>query len=367
MGPVRARLAPTGRAAKNAAMPPSPERRAWRELLLLYGATLVVTAGLTLLQGSVAWVRGYTLVVVAAVFLYLPIEVLHRTGRDPADFGIHRRRPWRGAAFALLVMLATLPPYFVGFHVWQTQWLGREAAPAEVRLDRWPVELHDAPRATRLAPGEVRLFSADGRLWLRWHLPAGQRFEARIEGEGPLEPRTGPVERAGDALRVEAGSDGQVTFSAPGPSLALHLRAGGDRLPPERLKLGTGALPADANPYRAERGYWWLLNLILVQLLLVALPEEVFYRGYLQTRLDKLVGRDVRVLGVSVNLHSLVLTSALFAIGHFVTIPSAHRLAVFFPSLLFGWMRRATGGIVAPVLYHAACNLSVELVSLAYG
>ena len=30
-------------------------------------------------------------------------------------------------------------------------------------------------------------------------------------------------------------------------------------------------------------------------------------------------------------------------------------------------MRRATGGIIAPVLYHAACNLLVEFASLHYG
>ncbi len=33
------------------------------------------------------------------------------------------------------------------------------------------------------------------------------------------------------------------------------------------------------------------------------------------------------------------------------------RLAVFFPSLAFGWLRSATGSIVAPVFFHASCNL----------
>ena len=123
---------------------------------------------------------------------------------------------------------------------------------------------------------------------------------------------------------------------------------------------------ADENPYRAERGYFWLLNLILVQLLLVALPEEVFYRGYLQSRLDGLIGRDRRILGVEINVASTVLTSALFAIGHVITIQSPTRLAVFFPSLLFGWMRRATGGVLAPILFHAICNIAVQFLSQFY-
>ena len=130
--------------------------------------------------------------------------------------------------------------------------------------------------------------------------------------------------------------------------------------------MGTALVAADAAPYRAERGYLWLLNLILMQILLVALPEEVFYRGYLQTRFDHAFGRDVRVLGVSVNIASLLATSALFAIGHFLVIPSPQRLAVFFPSLLFGWMRRATGGVTAAVVFHAACNVLVEMAGRFY-
>lgn len=346
--------------------PRSPAARL-RELTLLYGATLVVTVGLTLLQAGVGWIRSYTLVLVAATFLYLPIEVLHRRGEDPAAFGIHRQRPVRAALFALLVMLATFPVYLVGFHVWQTEFLGQTPAPSEARFDRWPVELHDAPRVAALAEGEVRLYDADRRLWLRWHLPAGQRFVAAIESDAPLAAHLGPAERpAPNRLVVDAGSDGLVAFAAPGEALTVAIETGGDRLPPERLRLGTALTRAEHNPYRAERSVWWLINLVLVQLLLVALPEEVFYRGYLQTRLDGLVGRDVRLFGVEVNVTSLVLTSALFAIGHFATIPSPHRLAVFFPSLLFGWMRRATGGVIAPTIYHAACNLLVEVASAYY-
>lgn len=338
-----------------------------REIALLYGATLVVTVGLTLMQASVGWIRSYTLVLVAATFLYLPIEVLHRRGEDPAAFGLHRRRPLRAVAFALLVMLATFPLYLVGFHLWQTEVLGQTPAPSEARFDRWPIELQDSPRVGALAEGEVRLHDADRRLWLRWHLPAGQRFEAVIESDGPLVAHTGPAERpALNRLVVDAGSDGLLVFAAPGERVDVAIDAGGDRLPAERLRLGTALVAAEHNPYRAERSVWWLINLILVQLLLVALPEEVFYRGYLQTRLDGLVGRDVKLFGVEVNLTSLLLTSALFAVAHFVTIPSPHRLAVFFPSLLFGWMRRATGGVIAPTIYHAACNLLVEVAAAYY-
>ncbi|MCA9547492.1 MAG: CPBP family intramembrane metalloprotease, partial [Myxococcales bacterium] len=37
-----------------------------------------------------------------------------------------------------------------------------------------------------------------------------------------------------------------------------------------------------------------------------------------------------------------------------------------FPSLLFGWLRRRSGGVLAPAIYHAACNLLVDLAVLFY-
>lgn len=95
------------------------------------------------------------------------------------------------------------------------------------------------------------------------------------------------------------------------------------------------------------------------QVLIVALPEEAFYRGYLQTRLDDAWGSRVRILGATVG-PSLLGTSAIFALGHYATIHDPARLAVFFPSLVFGWLRARTGGVDAPVAFHAFCNLLSE-------
>jgi membrane protease YdiL (CAAX protease family) len=102
------------------------------------------------------------------------------------------------------------------------------------------------------------------------------------------------------------------------------------------------------------------------QLLMIALPEEAFYRGYLQTRLDEALPRRVRIAGAEVG-YSLLVTSALFAVGHVATIPSAQRLAVFFPSLAFGWLRARTRGVGASIGYHALCNVFSELLGHGYG
>lgn len=106
---------------------------------------------------------------------------------------------------------------------------------------------------------------------------------------------------------------------------------------------------------------WWLTNLIFVQVVAVALPEEVFYRGWMQSRLSLVFTGRVRIFGTPIGWN-VVITAALFALSHMVLIPSPFRLAVFFPGLLFGWLRERTGSVVAPVLFHAASNILLALL-----
>ncbi len=102
------------------------------------------------------------------------------------------------------------------------------------------------------------------------------------------------------------------------------------------------------------------LELAATQLLVIALPEEAFFRGYVQTRLHDAFGPGPRVLGVQVEPRALLLQAALFAAIHFVSIPHPARLAVFFPALLFGVLRAWRGGIGAAVAVHAMSNLLAE-------
>ena len=105
---------------------------------------------------------------------------------------------------------------------------------------------------------------------------------------------------------------------------------------------------------------------VLGQLLLIALPEEAFYRGYLQTRLDDAIPPKWKVFGATIG-PSLLLGAAIFAIGHVVTIRAPARLGVFFPALIFGWLRARTGGIGAGVAFHAYCNIYSEMLGRGYG
>lgn len=107
------------------------------------------------------------------------------------------------------------------------------------------------------------------------------------------------------------------------------------------------------------------LNEIFGQLVIIALPEEAFYRGYLQSRLDQAFPWRRRVFGAALG-PSLIVTSVIFAVGHFATIHEPGRLAVFFPSLVFGFLRARTKGIGAGLAFHAMCNLFSETLGRGF-
>jgi len=105
---------------------------------------------------------------------------------------------------------------------------------------------------------------------------------------------------------------------------------------------------------------------VLGQLLVIALPEEAFYRGYLQTAFDDAFRKHTKLLGARVG-PGLLVSAALFALGHVLTKVDPNRLAVFFPALLFGWLRARTGGIGAPLALHAMSNLFADYLARSYG
>ena len=103
----------------------------------------------------------------------------------------------------------------------------------------------------------------------------------------------------------------------------------------------------------------------VLQLVVVALPEELFYRGWMQTAWARTApGRGVRVLGARLGA-GFLWTQVLFAAGHLVVL-QPWRLGTFFPALLFGWLRERTGNVAAPVLVHAASNLFIATLEASF-
>ncbi len=118
---------------------------------------------------------------------------------------------------------------------------------------------------------------------------------------------------------------------------------------------------------RAEayfHGYHWqfgvpgdIWRVVVFQFLAVSIPEELFFRGYLQGRLNQVFGRPWRLLGTGIG-PGLFIAAALFSLCHLFIGASWLRAAVFFPAMLMGWMRERTGSILAPVVFHALSNIS---------
>ncbi len=117
---------------------------------------------------------------------------------------------------------------------------------------------------------------------------------------------------------------------------------------------------------------WWPLNLppmfmlIGYHLFFVAIPEEFFYRGYLQTRLDETFRPKWNIFGAKLGWGWLI-TCAIFALGHSLVDFQWWHFAIFFPSLVFGWMRARTGGIIAGAMFHAWSNITVSTLDALYG
>jgi membrane protease YdiL (CAAX protease family) len=105
---------------------------------------------------------------------------------------------------------------------------------------------------------------------------------------------------------------------------------------------------------------------LLGQVVIIALPEEAFYRGYLQSRLDDVWSPPLRIAGAAIG-PGIFVASAIFALGHLATVHAPARLAVFFPALVFGWLRARTGGVGASIAYHALCNVFSEALGRGYG
>ncbi|HET9622128.1 MAG TPA: CPBP family intramembrane glutamic endopeptidase [Kofleriaceae bacterium] len=101
-----------------------------------------------------------------------------------------------------------------------------------------------------------------------------------------------------------------------------------------------------------------------VQWLVVALPEELFFRGFLLEKLEQRFPPARRWLGGGIGW-ALVLSSAAFAVIHLPKDGDPRALATFFPGLLFGWLRSATRSILAPTITHGAANILARTLEIA--
>lgn len=87
---------------------------------------------------------------------------------------------------------------------------------------------------------------------------------------------------------------------------------------------------------------------LLVNLIFTCIPEEAFYRGFIQNTLSRYFG----------NILALLLTSALFTLAHAFWAPNPAILAfTFIASLLYGSVYLTSKRIESSILTHFLLNL----------
>lgn len=92
----------------------------------------------------------------------------------------------------------------------------------------------------------------------------------------------------------------------------------------------------------------------LAAVAIAAIPEEFFFRSYLQEHVFK--GLEKRFIKV-VTLKNLI-TSILFGLVHAVAFLDITRAATFFPSLLFGlFCEKSEGRIFYSISFHVISNI----------
>ncbi|MCI4624714.1 MAG: CPBP family intramembrane metalloprotease [Candidatus Magnetoovum sp. WYHC-5] len=88
------------------------------------------------------------------------------------------------------------------------------------------------------------------------------------------------------------------------------------------------------------------LSFALHTLMVSAIPEEMFFRAYMQERLGN-------------NYKAIIIVSVLFSLCHsarFYTTGDIEPLLTFFPSLIIGWLYMRTASLTAPILFHFVAN-----------
>ncbi len=368
---------------------PDATSPSWKEPALIFSAMLLSIGVLSALSTAVPLLGDWLLLIAALIFIGLPYAYLTRRGEDLFRFGIDLQDiPLRHIGLGLLTTLIIFPLFAVGFHLWQTQIAEREAHLHLDNLRHWSDDL-DAPRVVDEHTPGLQIRAHNQHLYLHW-VPPNSAASTQLETDfdRPWRWQTShsvEAESISDTSWMLTLPDDQaahaslplshdVDASAGLPrTLSITLRGDAQHIP---VYVGqTLYEPGSDATFQWARDHWWLLLWGLTHLLLVALPEEYFYRGYLQTRLGDLLHpsnghTDIppTFLGFT---YANWATSACFAVGH-VLIPvggfffDPTRAAVFFPSLIFGRLKYRTQSIIAPTVFHAGANMMILVLAPHY-
>jgi len=265
----------------------------------------------------------------------------------------------------LVVILLVFPVYALLYHGWLRLWDWKPTGLPSFFLADFDEDLRGRPKdLTGLA-----LWIEGQRVFIVNHSDRASQVELDgCSGKAYLVKMTENGELK--ALRV-IESDATISISLPtqqGISCDLsgsHYFLACTTASEHGFLVG-GSSRARGQKVAGERSLRWMLNFLIVQVFGVAFPEEFFFRGYVQTRLKPLFRKRWQLFKTDIG-YEVVIASILFALVHLTGGFSLARLAVFFPGLLFGFLRESTHGILAPTIVHAMSNCVLRLLQRWHG
>ncbi len=96
---------------------------------------------------------------------------------------------------------------------------------------------------------------------------------------------------------------------------------------------------------------------ILYQFLYISVSEELFFRGYLLSKLLKTTHKMHENHPKIWQALSIFCSSVVFALAHFIILGGPSSLLTFFPGLIMGWLFVKTRNLMAPVVFHGLANI----------
>jgi len=339
-------------------------------------ATGVVAATLAAVHAGVpdSWVATGA----AAAMLLLPWALM------PRDPGPQLLGNWRrDVKYTLLWSLATFIPFALGFHLWFTVVAGMSLSPevSTTRLSRFQPDLrtsHPSMLSRKVtADQEVRLWETNGEIFVFAASGLEEiRVDIRPDNYATVAPPThrsllkgkfrkkhhAPTATSWEPRTLKPGQG----FSFPTTTVQEISIKNAGSIPWQLTTIYESLTIHKGDEDRVPKNLGWIPIMLLLHLAAVALPEEYFFRGFVQKHLrDKLPSIKIPLLPGRFPL-AIVVSSLLFASIHLIATPHVSRLAVFFPSLLFGWLYERSGNLSQPIAYHALSNVVLAIYEMIW-
>jgi hypothetical protein len=105
---------------------------------------------------------------------------------------------------------------------------------------------------------------------------------------------------------------------------------------------------------RNQEWFSWLFY----QFMYVAVAEEVFFRGFLQGNILRLMNPVMARQRTLQHWVSIVISAACFAAAHMIVQGQIISVLTFLPGLVLGWLFIRTKSLLAPILFHGLANMS---------